>query len=311
LYHTKLNLYKKKIRISKQRALANFCGSIESTAEQGRFRTILVNTNADSWTENSQETLELLLDTHFPKNTQVVEDLYIEENLDDQSIDNISNSERVKWAINSFKPFKTHGPDGFFPAQLERTLDISLPRLTVIFHGSLALHHIPTRWLDVKVILIPKAGKPSNTNPKDFRPISLSSFLLKTLERLIDIHIRLTINPSLRSDAQHAYRKGRSTDIALHSLTFIIERGFRSKKYSLAAFLEIEGTFNNVTPTAITGALTELGTERPIVGLIHTMLTSRVVYSTMGSAHSTRNVSRGVYSHLFYGLYWSTNYYHF
>jgi len=29
------------------------------------------------------------------------------------------------------------------------------------------------------------------------------------------------------------------------------------------------------------------------VGLIHTMLTSIVVYSTMGSAHSTRNVSRG------------------
>jgi len=28
------------------------------------------------------------------------------------------------------------------------------------------------------------------------------------------------------------------------------------------------------------------------VGHIHTMLASRVVYSTMGSAHSTRNVSR-------------------
>jgi len=30
-----------------------------------------------------------------------------------------------------------------------------------------------------------------------------------------------------------------------------------------------------------------------IVGLIHTMLTSRVVYFTMGSAQSTRTVSRG------------------
>jgi len=50
-----------------------------------------LKTNADSWTENSQETLELLLDTHFPKNTHGVEDLYIEDNLDDQTIDNISN----------------------------------------------------------------------------------------------------------------------------------------------------------------------------------------------------------------------------
>jgi len=94
---------------------------------------------------------------------------------------------------------------------------------------------------------------------------------LKTLERLIDTHIRLTTNPSL-----HAYCKGRSTDTALHSL---VSR--------MAAFLD-----NNVTPTAITDALTELGIGRPIVGLIHTMLTSRVVFSTMGSTHSTRTVGK-------------------
>jgi len=68
LYHTKLSLYKKEIRISKRRAWANFCRSIESTAEASRLRRILakapatigyLKTNADSWTE----TLELLLDT--------------------------------------------------------------------------------------------------------------------------------------------------------------------------------------------------------------------------------------------------------
>jgi len=94
----------------------------------------------------------LLLDTHFPKNTHVVEDLYIEENLDDQSIDNISNPGRIQWAVYSFKPFKSPGPDGFFPAKLPRRTFLSLPWLTVIFHGCLALNHVPTRWLDVKVI---------------------------------------------------------------------------------------------------------------------------------------------------------------
>jgi len=97
----------------------------------------------------------------------------------------------------------------------------------------------------------------------DFRPISLSSFFLKTLERLTDIHIRLTINPSLLSDAQHAYRKGRSTDTTLHSLVFSKERGFRNKEFSLAAFLDIEGAFNNVIPTAITGALTDCSLSGP------------------------------------------------
>jgi len=97
-----------------------------------------LKTNADSWTENSQETLELRLDTHFPNNTHVVEDLHIEENLDDQSIDNISNPGRIQWAVNSFKPFKSPRPDGFFSAQLQRTLNMSLPWQTAIFHGCLA-----------------------------------------------------------------------------------------------------------------------------------------------------------------------------
>jgi len=35
-----------------------------------------------------------------------VEDLYIEENLNDQSMDKISNPDRIKWAMNSFKHFK-------------------------------------------------------------------------------------------------------------------------------------------------------------------------------------------------------------
>jgi len=143
LYLTKLSLYKKEIRILKRRAWANFCSRNCGTAEASRLRRILakspatigyLKTNADSWTEKSQETLELLLDTHFPKNTQVVEDLYIEENLDDRNIDNISKPGRIQWAVNSFKPLKSPGQDGFFPAQLQRTLvptlaDSHLPRL--------------------------------------------------------------------------------------------------------------------------------------------------------------------------------------
>ena len=45
--------------------------------------------------------------------------------------------------------------------------------------------NIPDGWKIVFVVFIPKAGKPSHIGPKDYSPISLSSFLLKALERLI------------------------------------------------------------------------------------------------------------------------------
>ncbi|XP_063994255.1 uncharacterized protein LOC135171557 [Diachasmimorpha longicaudata] len=45
-------------------------------------------------------------------------------------------------------------------------------------------------WREVRVVFIPKPGKCSYDNAKAYRPISLSSFLLKTLERLVDRHIK-------------------------------------------------------------------------------------------------------------------------
>jgi len=48
-----------------------------------------------------------------------------------------------------------------------------------------------------------------------------------------------------------------------------IEKSLSIKEYTLIAFLDIEGAFNNVLPTAITESLTELGVEPPMVRLIH------------------------------------------
>jgi flagellar biosynthesis regulator FlaF len=42
----------------------------------------------------------------------------------------------------------------------------------------------------VWVIFIPKLGRDSNELARSFRPISLSSFFLKTMERLMDFYIR-------------------------------------------------------------------------------------------------------------------------
>jgi hypothetical protein len=42
----------------------------------------------------------------------------------------------------------------------------------------------------VRVIIIPKPGRDSNELAKSFRPISLTTFFLKTMERVVDSYIR-------------------------------------------------------------------------------------------------------------------------
>ncbi|XP_041449660.1 LOW QUALITY PROTEIN: uncharacterized protein LOC121404391, partial [Drosophila obscura] len=93
--------------------------------------------------------------------------------------------------------------------------------------------------------------------------------------------------------AQHAYRKGKSTETALHEVISAVEKSLQVNEYSLIAFLDIEGAFNNVIPGAITEALTDLGVDRHLMMLIDQLLTCRTVTSSMGSSTQSRYVNRG------------------
>jgi len=145
----------------------------------------------------------------------------------------------MKWSIHSFEPYKSPGPDGITPAHIQQKGQIAINWLKKIFHSILAVGELPTAWQETNVVFIPKAGKATHTPAKDFRPISLASFLLKSFERMISLHIRATIDPTQISDAQHAYTKGKSTDSALHLVVSNIEKSLSIKEYTLIAFLDI------------------------------------------------------------------------
>ena len=126
-----------------------------------------------------------------------------------------------------------------------------MPWLITLFKASLELGYIPTLWRQVKVVFIQKAGKACPSTAKDYRPISLSSFLLKTMERLVDNFIRMRLDPAVMSRSQHAYCKGKSTETALHTIVRCIEDSINIHEYILAAFIDIEKAFNNVTASSI------------------------------------------------------------
>ncbi len=232
-YRDQLRIYKREIRVAKCESWRRFCGDIENVSESSRLRKILASSpctlgylrGADGeWTTSSSDSLSLLLDKHFPGNSttgQGMESFTLRRLGTDPGI--VSES-RLSWAIKGFSPYKSPGPDGIIPAELQHVSDLIIPFLLRIFTGCIVMAYVPLRWRDTKVIFIPKSGKISHTAPGDFRPISLSSFLLKTLERMIDLYQRETIDLKMLSARQHAYSKGRSTETALHELVRTIEK---------------------------------------------------------------------------------------
>jgi hypothetical protein len=71
---------------------------------------------------------------------------------------------------------------------------------------------------------MPKPGRDLYELAESFRPISLTSFYLKTMERLVDSYIRAGLFKSfLLMESQYAYQRDRSTEAALHDLVQKIE----------------------------------------------------------------------------------------
>jgi hypothetical protein len=116
----------------------------------------------------------------------------------------------------------------------------------------------------VKVVFIPKPSRNIYSGPRDYRPISLASFLLKAMERLVDSYLRneaLAIVPLHPN--QHAYQAGKSVETALHQLVVWVE-----KALDLGVFLDIEGAFNNTCYDTMCDALVRHGSEYTIVRCI-------------------------------------------
>lgn len=164
-----------------------------------------------------------MMETHFPGSETVSNEIVGGEKADDCRPNNITmgsfnlpnrifTRSKVEWAVNSFEPFKSPGLDGIFPALIQHGGKKLNEYLTQIFKGSLKLGHIPKVWSKTKVVFIPKAGKKDKTIPKSFRPISLTSTMLKIMEKIIDEYIKskfLKIRPLSRF--QFAYQSNKST----------------------------------------------------------------------------------------------------
>ena len=142
--------------------------------------------------------------------------------------------------------------------------------------ASFMLGHVPRAWQGTKVVFIPKAGRISYVSPSDFRPISLTSFFLKTAERLLDRYIRDTIlvrHPL--NKAQHAYLGGCSTETALLETVGYIEQQLESKGFAVGTFIDIEGAFSHASKEAIRAALEKRNVPSIIVAWIEHMLSNR------------------------------------
>ena len=218
-----------------------------------------------------------MLETHFkddPSSTNNAPHTYV---LPPKTlVDKIYDPKRLDEAVNSFDPDKAAGPDSIKPIILQKSWNLIKSFTHSIMMRSHELQHIPSPWTESKGILLPKPGKIDYNQPKSFRTITLSSVLLKLQERVILWHMQHDHNMTdSLSKKQFGFKRGTSTETALHKIAHTIERRIAKKGYVLGTFLDIEGAFDNVSFKAISDAINSSPVDKSTAGWIINMVKYR------------------------------------
>ena len=161
---------------------------IAQRRDRRNINTLLKDDN--TLTEPGSETIRKLADTHFPAAHEGVTPLQHDNSnsIDTEQLDELHDwidTDLIRKAMKQFKPNKAAGPDDLKPIIFKYLPTSALEILAIIYKACISLCHTPKVWRETKVIFLPKPGKDSYDVPKSYRPISLSNFLLKTLERLV------------------------------------------------------------------------------------------------------------------------------
>ena len=144
------------------------------------------------------------------------------------SVVDVSNT--FKWV----NPRKAVGTDAIHRAGADQ-LDI--------FNLSLSQSAVPTCFKMDIIVPVPKNAKVTELN--DYRPVTLTSVIMKCFERLVKDHITSTL-PDTLDPHQFAYRPNRSTDngIAITLYTALSHLDKRNTYYVRMLFIDSSSAFN-------------------------------------------------------------------
>lgn len=200
------------------------------------------------------------------------------------------------------------GCDDIIYSFLSNMSDMSLSYLLKVINSLVSTGEVPELWKSHVVIPILKTGK----NPSDassYRPIVLSSVMLKILEHLVKNRLEWFVeHNSLLSQSQYGFRKGKGTIDNISLFTTDIQTAFSNSESVIAAFLDISSAYDNVVLSILKNKLCKLNIPDYLVNIIMTILNNRTISISNDPTGETRQQYRGllqgsVLSPILYNIY--------
>ena len=187
------------------------------------------------------------------------------------------NSEELDLALKRLKANnKSADLDGIHPLMLKFCGPQFSMLLLHLFRVTLTSHVWP--WNVGKVIFLRKEGKSDYRLTSSYRPITITSYVGKLLERILDSRLREYVDlKNIIPPSQHGFRQGRSTASYICEMLRFIQHNISSHKKTAGLFIDLQKAFDSVWLDGLIYRLREIGLHGHFLGVITSFLKHRKI----------------------------------
>lgn len=178
--------------------------------------------------------------------------------------------------------------------------DETLNCLLALYNKIFNTGKIPSAWKEAIVLPILKQGKdPSSVN--SYRPIALTSCLLKVFEKMINRRLVYYLEYNgILDPCQSGFRTARSTTDNLVLLESYIRNAFVHNQYCLSVFFDLEKAYDTAWRYGILQDLSSFGICGRLITILRDYLSESKFRVRIGSSRKWSTARRSIKLHTFY-----------
>ena len=147
---------------------------------------------------------------------------------------------------------------------------------------------LPAAWRTAVVTPILKKGKKAG-EPKNYRPISLTSSIGKLAERMVNYRLYWYLEKfGFLDNSQAGFRRGSRTEDQLYRLTQEVIDGFQAKKDTAAIFIDLQQAYDRIWRKGLLIKMQKLGINGKMIKWVEAFLTNRTIQTRFDGALSSK-----------------------
>lgn len=240
---------------------------------------------------SEEELAQKLGETFFPQPDDWTP-LLIEHTEERKEQDVKFSIEELNYAISRAKKGTAPGEDGVTPAMLKNLPDEGKHALLDHYNRIWEEHTLPQGWKHSTVIPIPKPNKPKD-KMANLRPISLTSNICKTMERMVLERINWTLESrNSLHPMQTGFRKGLCTQDSLAMLHHDLTSRKVTKVPKFLVAVDIRKAFDSIPHKSVIASAKENGIEGNMLRFIQDFLEERTYKVKVGETEGLIQYNR-------------------